>query len=424
MCSFHDIIVLRTSPEVKSQMGMRKKYLSSKQQIACSIIRMKKLHITEKYTGSGSVLHLAEIMRNEGARKVMIVTDETVADHGHTINFEEKLNDFDIEYTRFTDTDGKADDECLEKGFEYFVSEKCDTVMAIGGGTVIDCAKLIALRAANPSKNMNYFLDYTSSPKQAVPLYAAPTTPGSGSEISLIAFYTDQKGRKCPVFTPEMVPRAAALDPDFLYTLGPEMTSFCGMNTLTRAIESYISTYSERFYRDTLNAPKACRMVFENLYEAVLDPDNITAKINLLKASYYAGVSYRRSIGGYISSLANRMTELYDIPFGKACAVFLPIILEEYMPEIITDLAAISYHCDFTDDRNTEVENAFRMIEQIKDLNMLLGLPDHFEELLEKDINLIIKRTQNDVRICGCPKIFTDSELESVLYDLTYKRKH
>ena len=72
-------------------MGMRKKYLSSKQQIACSIIRMKKLHITEKYTGSGSVLHLAEIMRNEGARKVMIVTDETVADHGHTINFEEKL---------------------------------------------------------------------------------------------------------------------------------------------------------------------------------------------------------------------------------------------------------------------------------------------------------------------------------------------
>ncbi len=405
-------------------MGIRKKYLSSKQQIACSIIRMKKLHIAEKYTGSGSVFHIAEIMRNEGARKVMIVTDETVADLGHTIKFENKLHDFDIEYTRFTDTGGKVNDECLEKGFDHFVSEKCDTVMAIGGGTVIDCAKLIALRAANPSKSMNYFLDYTSSPKQAVPLYAAPTTACSGSEVSLIAFYTDQKGRKCPVFSPELVPRAAALDPDFLYTLDPELTAFCGMSTLTRAIESYISTYSERFYRDTLNAPKACRMVFENLYEAVLDTYNITAKMNLLKASYYAGISFRRSTGGYISALANRMTELYDIPYGRACSVFLPIILEEYMPEIITDLAAISYHCDFTDDRNTEVENAFRMIEQIKDLGILLNLPDHFEELLEKDIGLIIRRTQNDVRICGCPKIFTDAELESVLYDLAYKRRH
>lgn len=425
MCIFYDIIIVMNLHTLDGgeTMSVRKKYLSSLQQISCSILRMKKLHLAEKYTGSGSILHIAEIMRNEGVRKVMIVTDDNVYENGMTFSFEEQLGRYDIEFTHFTEIYGKADLECIEKGTELFLAENCDTIMAIGGGTVIDCAKLIALKAGNPTKSMSYFLDYTSTPKRAVPLYAAPTTPGSGSEVSLVSFYTDQKGRRCPVVSSEFVPRAVALDPDFLYSLTPEMIAWCGMSILTRAIESYISTYSERFYRDTVNAPKACRMVFENLYEAWLDPDNITARMNLLKASYYSGISFRRASGGYISALANRMTELYGIHFGKACSVFLPVILEEYMPEIISDLAEIAYHCDFTDDRNTEVENAFRMIEQIRDLNMLLGLEDHFDELYEKDINTIVKRTQSDTRICGCPKIFTDAELEALLFDLAYKRK-
>lgn len=403
-------------------MGIRKKFLSSMQQISCGIMRMKRIDITEKYTGRGSVLNIADIIRNEGARKVLIVSSETVRKNGLTKGFEDRLTEYGVEYVFFSDLNGCVNSETLDKGYSIYTSENCDTVMAIGGGTVIDCAKLIALKASNPSKNMSYFMDFTATPQKSVPIYAAPTTAGSGSEISLLSFFTDSKGKKCPVLSAQFVPRAAALDSDFLKTLTPELIVYCGMSTLTRAIEAYISTYAERFYRDTVNAPKACRMVFENLYDAYIDSDNINARLNLLKASYYAGMSFRRSSGGYIQALSNRMSELYGIHHGKADAILLPLILEEYMPDIITDLSAIAYHCDFTDDKNAETENAFRLIEQIKDLNQMLGIPDTIAELKDTDISLIVKRTQADARMCGCPKILTDTELETLLFDFSYKK--
>lgn len=404
-------------------MGIRKKFLTSSQQIACCIMRLKKIYLNEKYTGPGSVLQLADIMRNDGSVRVLIVTDQKLADLGLTKSFENRLTEYGIDYVVFSELNNKVNLQSFEKGWKLYSSSDCDTVMAIGGGTVIDCAKLIALKAGNPSRSISYFMDFTATPRKAVPLYAAPTTPGTGSEVSLFSFYTDSKGRKCPVVSSEFVPRAVALDPDFLKTLSPEMIACCGMSTLTRAIEAYISTYSERFFRDTsVNAPKACRMVFENLYDAFIDPDNINARMNLMKASYYAGIAFRRSSGGYIEAISNTVSELYGIHHGKADAVLLPVILEYYMPEINSDLAAIAYQCDFTDDRCRETENAFRLVEQIKDLNQMLGFPDHIREIEDTDIELIVKRSQADARLCGCPKIFTDQELETILFDFSYKK--
>ena len=399
-------------------MEIRKKFLSSMQQISCCIMRLKKVYITEKYTGAGSVLHIAEIIRNEGANKVLIVSGNTVKSLGLTGKFENKLTEYGIKFDYFTEINGSVNAECLVRGYEKYCSSGCDTIMAIGGGTVIDCAKLIAIKASNPNKGISYFMDFTAKPRRAVPFYAAPTTAGTGSEVSFLSFYTDSKGKKCPVLSSEFVPRAVALDSDFLMSLTPEMIAYCGMSTITRAVEAYLSTYSERFYRDTINAPKACRMVFENIYDAYIDPENITARLNLLKASYYSGIAFRRSAGGYAEAIANRMSELYGIHHGKADAILLPLILEEYMPEINRDLSAIAYLCDFTDDRDEEMQNAFRLIEQIRDLNQFFNIPENIPELQDKDIDLIIRRTQADAKMCGCPKILADSELEAILSKL------
>ncbi|MCI6581732.1 MAG: iron-containing alcohol dehydrogenase [Oscillospiraceae bacterium] len=395
-------------------MRIKKKFLTSMQLMSCGIIKLKKVDITERFNGSGSVLQIADIIRAEGINKVLIVSGKTVNEKKLADPFVKKLHEYNINHEIFVVPGGSFNSQCFEEGYSTYISSSCDAVMAFGGGTVIDCAKLIALKAANPSKNIAYFTDFTAVPKKAVPLYAAPTTPGSGSEISMLSFYTDEKGRKLPILSSEFVPRAAALDPDLIMTLPPELIAYCGMSTLTRAIESYISTYSERFYRDTVNAPKACRMVFENLYDAFIDPDNKTARLNLLKASYYAGISFRRSAGGYIQSISHRMSELYGVHHGLADAVLLPYVLEEYMPEVIEDLSVIAYHCDFSDDKDAKVENAFRIIEQIRDLNQMLGIPDYIKELQDTDVPLIIKRTQNDAKLCGCPKILMDNDLEKV----------
>lgn len=404
-------------------MKITKKFLTPMQLMSCGMMKLKKIGITERYNGSGSLLQLADIMAADNCKKVFIAVSNTVLECGTITGFTDTLKEENIEFVIYTVPNSNVDSESVEKGLVLYEENNCDSVAAIGGGTVIDCAKLIALRAANPSKNLHYIMDYTAVLKKSPPIYAAPTTLGSGAEISMIAFLTDSKGKKYPVLSSEYVPRAVSLDPDLTDTLPPTLIAYGGMSSLTRAIESYIGTFSERFYGDTQIAPKACRMIFENLLTAYKDPDNQTARLNLLKASHYAGVSFRRASGGYVYALANRFEELYGIPHGKSCAVLLPYLLEDYINDIKKDLSTFSYHCGFTQNKNAELENAFIFIEKIKELCHQLNIPDYIEEFRSEDTDLIVKRAQADARMTGTPKIFSDNELKSFLINTVYRKK-
>lgn len=403
-------------------MKFKKKFLTSMQLMSCGIMKLKKPDITERFNGSGSLLQLADIIKADGGKNVLIVTSSSIIRLGLAEGFANRLSEYGIGCTVYSDLNGTVNIDTVENGLSAYESNNCDTITAIGGGTVIDCAKLIALRAANLGKNIKYMMDFTAVLKKAVPLYAAPTTVGSGSEISMLAFFEDEKGKITPVLSAEFVPRASALDPDLLITLSPDQTAYGAMDALTRAIESFTGTYSERFRNDTQNAPKSCRMIFENIMTAYTEPENKNAKLNLSKASYYASISFRRACGGYVHCLAHRLQELYGIPHGKANAILLPYILEEYMPAIKSDLSVLAYHCGLTENKETELENAFRFIEKIRDVNKAIGIPEYIDELQDTDIDLIVRRTQNDAKLTGCPKIFSDLELKNFLFNFSYKK--
>ena len=385
-----------------------------------NLLRSKTLLPTESYSGPGSLIILGDRIINDGNKRLFIVSSKTVSRTGMLSSFTRKLESKGIVCTVFTRTKPDPDIECIESGLAMYNGNRCDSVLGVGGGSVIDCAKVIAMRAGNPNKSIRKISNYLTSIKKPVNLYAAPTTAGTGSEITMFSVVKDSSvQKKFSIVRSSSVPLAIALDPDLCVSLPPDVTASSGMDALTHAIEAYISTFSDKFYRETQRAPGACRMIFENLYASYIMPENKKIRLNMLKASYYAGISFRHTATGYIHSMSHRLTELYGIPHGYANAVLLPHFLEAYMPEVQRDLSVLSFHCGFTENKLYEKQNADIFIREIRKLNKQLKIQSKIPQLKRKDFEIIIKRTQAEAKVQGCPKILTDQELREILISIS-----
>ncbi len=400
-------------------MKTKKCTINPLQFISYNWLKSKRFDEPEKYSGEGSVSELADRLIKDNVKHVFIAASRSVMRLELLSVLIGKIQSHSIKYTVFTDIQSDPTIENVEYGLKIFNGNKCDCVLAAGGGSVIDCAKIIALRASNPNKSVIQMTNYFAPLKKSVPIYVIPTTSGSGSEVTMFSVITNtEKERKCPVLTSKFMPRALALDPDMSVNLPQKVTAYTGMDALTHAIEAYISTFADEFPEDRKKAPYACKLIFENLHTAFISPENKDARLKMAEASYYAGIAFRRISTGYVHAIAHRMGELYHIPHGCANAILLPYILEEYMPAIENDLAELSEFCGFSDYNKSDNKSAYVFINKIKELNKLLDIPDKFTCLDEKDFELIIRRANTEARLQGIPVRLSSLQLEKLLVKL------
>ena len=398
----------------------RKEFLNLTQFVTCNFFKTKKTGDIIKYRGCGCVIKLSENIITDNRKKVLVVAGNSVIRLELLKKVFEKLKEQNTEYTIYTGIHNDPDIECVEKGVASYILNKCDCILAVGGGSVLDCAKMIALRISNPDKSIFQMTNPIMPLKKSIPLYIAPTTAGSGSEITMYAVITDNDSKKkLPILTDKFLPLCIALDPVLSVSLPPEITAYTGMDALTHAIEAYISTFSDTFYDDTKNAPSACRMIFENLPVACKDPFNKEARLNMLTASFKAGISFRYAGVGYVHSLSHRLGEMYGIPHGYANAVLLPEILKMYLPKIENKLSALACHCGFTTKKYIIRYNAELFINKIISLNKETGIKNKLPEINEKDFDEIIKRTQKEAKLLGCPVILSDEQIRTILINIS-----
>ena len=369
------------------------------------------------YKGIGSAVTLAEQAAILGFNKVLIVTDSFLAGSGILDGIKQQLEKDGVAFAVF---DGVLPDPAFDQvqaGEALLRTEGCDAVIAVGGGSVLDAGKLIALLHTNPG-DLASFDGIQKSKHPSLPLFAIPTTAGTGSEITLAAVITDPTShRKVPIVDSKMIPSYVALDADIMKGMPKGITAATGMDALTHAVESYLSTASTP--GTELQAKAAVRLIFKYLSRAWHDGSDLEARDGMAVASFYAGAAFGRTSVGYVHGIAHQLGRVCHTPHGNANAMVLPEVLTAYgncAHQRLADLALL-VGLGSPGDAPSTLARAF--IQAIIDLRKETELPLKPEGLQAADIPGIVEEAITEAGdLYPVPRYMSDTEITTIVRGL------
>ncbi len=372
-------------------------------------------------TGPGSVKNLAENLKVRGLKNVLLVTDKILMDLKLPESLLDSLQENGVKYTVYDDVQPNPTIESVENGRKVYQKNKCDCIIGFGGGSAIDCAKIIGARISNPFMSVRRMKGLFRVFLPIPPFFCVPTTAGTGSETTVAAVITDAATHeKFAINDLKLIPKIAVLDPELMVGLPPHITSTTGMDALTHAVEAYIGLNGNKFTDE--NAKNATKLIFENLEEAYKNGKNMEARNNMALASFYAGAAFTRAYVGYVHAIAHNMGGLYGVPHGLANAIIMPYVLEFCRKEAEKKLAGLAIAGGIGTRGESEEVLSRRFIDKVKTMNKKMKIPTFIKELKEKDIPLIAKRALDEAHPdYPVPRIMTLAECEELVGKLLKK---
>lgn len=368
--------------------------------------------------GAGSVLRLPELIKSKGVKKVLVVTDKgLIALHLLDPLFA-KLDEVGIAYVVFDGVRPNPTIPCIEECKDMYVKNGCEGVIAFGGGSAMDCAKVAAARAVKPNQSVRAMRGQLKVHKKLPPLFAVPTTAGTGSETTVAAVVTDpETHEKNAVNDTCLRPKYAVLDPELTVGLPPHITSTTGMDALTHAVEAYIGHSNTK---DTSEkAEVATKLIFENLEEAYKNGKDLHAREQMLLASHYAGIAFTRAYVGNVHAIAHNLGGFYGVPHGLANAIILPYVLDFYGETAYERLARLCECAGVAKAGQTDEQKALDFIQAIRDMNARMNIPDKIEKIQEKDIETIAKRACKEANpLYPVPRIMDLDDCIAIIHRL------
>lgn len=334
--------------------------------------------------GPGSSRRLGQALCGFGHRKILIVTDQVVSGMGLPDALVAALSAGGVAHVMFDEVTPDAPIPVIEKGIAFCERHGCDAIVAFGGGSPMDAAKTIALAVAN-KKHPRKLVGYFKGLRAPLPIYAVPTTAGTGSEVTVAAVVSDPTtNRKLVIADTRLVPTMAALDPSLMIGLPRHVTAATGMDALTHAIEAFVGHWSNS-HTDRM-ALAAVGMIYGNLRTAYRNGRNLAAREQMALAATYAGLAFTRANVGYVHAIAHQLGGKYHTPHGLANAIMLPHVLKFESPAITKKLAILAVRAGVgkAGERPALLAKKFR--DSIEALNRDLGIPTHLDTLREADI--------------------------------------
>ena len=339
--------------------------------------------------GPGSSARLGQAVAGFGHRKILIVTDSIIAKLGLLKGLTDALTAGGAQFVVFDEITPDAPIPLIEKGIAFYQRQGCDAIVAFGGGSSMDASKAIAVAVSNP-KPLRQLAGYLKGLRAPVPIYAVPTTAGTGSEVTVAAVISDPEAhKKLVIVDPRMVPKMAALDPSLMTGLPPHITAATGIDALTHAIEAFVGHWATP-YSDGM-ALSAVGLIFDNLRTAYTNGKNLEAREKMALASTYAGFAFTRANVGYVHAIAHQFGGLYHTPHGLANAIMLPYVLKYSRPAITERLALLAVAAKVGSDGEATDVLAQKFLDAVDQLNHDLGIPAFLEALQEADIPALAK---------------------------------
>ena len=356
---------------------------------------------------------LPDTLKQHKIKKILIVTDPGIVACGLMTKITSVLAKEKISYSVYDQTSANPTVRNVEEALALYQKEHCNALLAIGGGSAMDCAKALGARIACPKKTLGQ-LKGTLHVLHRIPLLiAVPTTAGTGSENTLAAVITDsEKKHKYVLNDFVLIPRYAILDAELTYSLPPHLTATTGMDALTHAVEAYIGRSTTKETRE--KALLAVKTIYQNIETAYHDGHNHAAREQMLNAAYLAGFAFSRSYVGYVHAVAHSLGGQYNIPHGLANAVLLPEVLESYGSCIHQKLHMLGCVAGVCTEQDSIKAGAGKFIASIRTLNKNMGIPDFLSGIQERDIETMSVHAAKEANpLYPVPKLMTRKELEA-----------
>jgi len=302
----------------------------------------------------------------------------------------------------------------VETARQAYLDAGAQAIIAVGGGSAMDCAKVAGARIAKPKQSVARMRGLLRIMKKTPLMIAVPTTAGTGSETTLAAVITDEKTHhKYPINDFALIPDIAVLDATLTLGLPPHITATTGMDALTHAVEAYIGRSTTALTRAM--AEEAVTLIAANLTAAVRNGKDEAARKNMLRASYCAGVAFTRSYVGYVHGIAHSLGGKYGVAHGLANAVILPVMLRRYGAACEKQLAALARRAGIADAALSDAQASLAFILWIEEMNRSFGLPKGFSQIREEDIPEIAARAAKESNpLYPVPVLMDQQELASV----------
>jgi alcohol dehydrogenase len=275
--------------------------------------------------GAGAISQLGALARELGFARTLLVADHGLLASGHVDEAVTPLQQAGIEVVRFHDFEVNPDTRMIESGAAFVATQNIDSIIGLGGGSSLDCAKGINFLLTSGGRMAEYH-GYGKATKPMLPMIAIPTTSGTGSEAQTYALISDAETHvKMACGDPKAAFRIALLDPALTLSQPRSITATSGFDAIAHAVETYVTTkrtpISEIFSRE------AWRLLEAN-YERVLDqPDALEARGAMQLGAFYAGVAIENSMLGATHACANPLTARYGTAHGAAIAMLLPSVV-------------------------------------------------------------------------------------------------
>jgi len=368
------------------------------------------------FVGPDAALKLCDSIAQFGFRRVLIVTDAILVKLGLVEPLRRALVERGVDVAVHDGITPDPTHDVLQRGYEAAKSHRSEAILAVGGGSVIDAAKVIGAMVVS-GKSPARLVGMLKVGKPMLPLFAVPTTAGTGSEVTVAAVVTDPVAHvKSAVIDPKLVPAAAALDPLLTRGMPKPITAATGMDALTHAVEAYTNRWPHA--ETAFHAVSAVRMIFANLPRACANGDDLEAREAMLLASFYAGLAFTKAYVGYVHAFSHKVGGMYGVPHGLGNAILLPYVLDFLKDAPLAEqrLAELAVAVGAGQAGESRAVLAQRFVERVRELNRAVGIPEKLAALKSADIPEVARAAMIEAhRDYPVPKNMRLDEAEALL---------
>lgn len=332
--------------------------------------------------GEGALNRAGDIAIQLGCKRVMIVSDRVMASLGQVDHIREIISQAGLEADVFTDTMPEPTETSILPAVTQAIDGHYDGIIALGGGSVIDSAKAIALLAQYRGRIRDYSVpNIVTSP--IMPLIAIPTTAGTGSEVTRMTIITDESNdEKLLCMGPGLIPSAAIIDFTLTMTAPGRITADTGIDALTHAIEAYVSGKSGLFTDQ--QAILAMKLIAPNLREAVNNPENKRAKEQMMLGATLAGMAFSNASVALVHGMSRPIGAHFHVPHGMSNAMLLPTVTEYSIPAAKERYADCARAMGVADETISDDGAVALLLEELKQINKDLSVPSMSEFGIDK----------------------------------------